>query len=92
MSDGIGTCLIVFNRETMSEVEMQKMVITENSVIVLRGRLSRQPNDTGTTVLVMNEAPRLVFTGGSQVLGRIGQPVSLLKACEQKRYEETTKD
>ena len=54
----------------------------------MRGRISRQPNEIGNTALVINESPRLVLTGGTQVLGRIGQPISLLKACEQNKYAD----
>lgn len=64
------------------------MNITENSILVIRGRISRQPNDSGLTALVLNECPRLVLTGGLQVLGRIGQPIPLIKACEQNKYAD----
>ena len=65
ISDGVGSASLIVNRETMSELELSKMTITENSILVMRGRISRQPNDSTTTVLVSNEAPRLILAGGS---------------------------
>jgi hypothetical protein len=41
------------------------MLITENSVLIMRGRIARQPNDTNMSVFVINEAPRMLLVGGS---------------------------
>ena len=88
VSDGVSTANLIFNQETQAEIELAKIQITENSVIVFRGRISRQPNENGNTVLTINECPRFVLTGGTKVLGRIGQPVPFQKACEQNKYAD----
>jgi len=82
VSDGIGTANILLNKEIMAQIELLKIQITENSVICFRGRISRQPCESGHIALILNECPRLILVGGSQVVSRIGAPIPLIKACE----------
>lgn len=86
VSDGIGTANILLNKEIMAQLELLKIHITENSVICLRGRISRQPCESGNIALILNECPRLILVGGAQVVSRIGAPIPLIKACEQNKY------
>lgn len=41
ISDGVGSAPLIVNREIFSEIELSKMHITENSILVMRGRISR---------------------------------------------------
>ena len=65
VSDGIGTANILLNKEIMAQIELLKIHITENSVICLRGRISRQPCESGHIALILNECPRLILVGGT---------------------------
>ena len=65
ISDGVSSASLLVIREIMAEIKLAKMKITENSVLVIRGRISRLPNDIGHTALVVNECPRLVLSGGT---------------------------
>jgi hypothetical protein len=57
------------SRELVNFMDSAKIYMNENTVIVIRGRLSRYMTDQGKTALTMNEVPRLVLLGGTQVLG-----------------------
>lgn len=79
VSDGIGTAKTVVNREVISELNLYQKHITVNTVLVIRGQISRFSSEDGQTVFILNECPRLVL---NQVTGRIGNPVPLMKAVD----------
>ena len=85
MSDGIGTATALISREVVSELQMYGKLIHINSVLVIRGQIFRQSCGDGQTAFILNECPRLVL---NHITGKIGDPVSLMKACEQNKYHD----
>jgi len=65
VSDGVGTANIILNKEIMAQLDLLKIHITENSVICIKGKISRQPCESGHIALILNSTPRLVLVGGS---------------------------
>ena len=64
---------------------MYGKLIHVNTVLVIRGQIFRQSCEDGQTAFVLNECPRLVL---NSVTGKIGDPVPLMKACEQNKYHD----
>jgi len=54
-------------------------------VIVVKGDIFRQRCDDGKTGFIFNEAPRLVLNDVEKL---IGDPIPLVKACQQAKYED----
>ena len=79
VSDGIGTAKTLINRDVISELNLYQQHISVNTVLVIRGQISRYSSEDGQTSFILNECPRLVL---NQVTGRIGNPVPLMKAVD----------
>lgn len=75
----------------MAEMEILNLQITPDSILLIRGRISRQPCESGHIALILNEVPRLIVAGGSHVLSKIGFPIALINACEQNKYSDYDK-
>ena len=85
LSDGIGTARALINREVISELNLYQKHITINTVLVIRGQISRYSLEDGQTAFILNECPRLVL---NQVSSRIGSPVPLMKAVDSNKYTD----
>jgi len=54
-------------------------------ILVVKGDIFRQRCDDGKTGFIFNEAPRLIL---NEVERLIGEPIPLVKACQQAKYED----
>ena len=61
VSDGIGNAKMLINHEVISELHLYQKTITLNTVLVIRGQISRYSAEDGQTSFILNEVPRLVL-------------------------------
>ena len=61
VSDGLGTAKTLINREVISELTLYQKHISVNTVLVIRGQISRYSSEDGQTAFILNECPRLVL-------------------------------
>ena len=85
LSDGIGTARTLVNRDVISELNLYQKHISLNTILVIRGQISRYGSEDGQTAFILNECPRMVL---NQIQGRIGNPVPLMKAVDQNKYND----
>ena len=81
----MGIAKAVFPREVIAELEQYGVELKVGTVIVIRGVIFRQTYEDGQTAFIINECPRLVL---SEVTGIIGEPVPMLKAVSQHKYQD----
>lgn len=69
----------------IAELDLYGIKLQKGTVIVMRGVVFRQNCEDGSPAFIINECPRLVL---NDVTAIIGQPVPILKAIGQKKYED----
>ena len=73
------------SHEVITELQLYSKQLRINTVLVIRGFIFRQSCEDGQTAFILNECPRLVLDA---VTAKIGDPVPLMKACEQNKYHD----
>ena len=85
VSDGVGTATAIIQKDICDELILNDQQITMHCIMVVKGDIFRQRCDDGKTGFIFNEAPRLII---NEVEGIIGDPIPLVKACQQAKYDD----
>ena len=85
VSDGIATTTAIIQRDIYDDMLLNDQQITPQCVIVIKGDIFRQRCDVGKTGFIFNEPPRMVL---NDVEGVIGDPLPLVKALKEAKYED----